>query len=401
MKYFEIATGYTSIPAKIGAATEKDVEGQTKSMVKMGYDVSIVDIRDKHRAPTNLPIIDVWMPQFFNSNKVVSLGFIHKVKRVLYSLSLTHKLHKIIKDNNKQEIYLHFHNQYNMFFFMKFSRKSLLKNVNIGYTVHSYIWYGKFEDIKETIRKRYFQEVFCCQNADRVFVLNDVVTKMLVENYNINKEKIRKIFNGVDTDVYDENIVTSSDIDNAKAKYGLSNYNIILQVGSICPRKNQLLSLELLLPILKQRDDIAFAYAGGIIDMEYAEKIQNMAKKNGLENRVKYCGEVSPGNDLNILYAMSKFTIFNSSAEAYGLVITESLSVSRPVFVNEHLIKSISYWKENEGLGIIRISEDFEQIVNRLLDDNDYYQDMKIKSRNVAYDKLSWDAATRLHMQYM
>ena len=67
MKYYEIATGYTSIPAKIGAATEKDVEGQTKSMVKMGYDVVIVDINDSDRADTNLPITEVYMPQFFNS----------------------------------------------------------------------------------------------------------------------------------------------------------------------------------------------------------------------------------------------------------------------------------------------------------------------------------------------
>ena len=204
MKYFEIATGYTSIPAKIGAATEKDVEGQTKSMVKMGYDVDIVDICDKYRAKTNLPIIDVYMPQFFNSNKVVSLGFIHKLKRVLYSISLTYKLHSLIK-STADSIYLHFHNQYNMFFFMKLTPKSLLKNVTIGYTVHSYIWYGKYEDIKEIIRKRYFQEVYCCQKADTIFVLNDVVTKMLVDNYQINPKKIKKIFNGVDTDVYDEN----------------------------------------------------------------------------------------------------------------------------------------------------------------------------------------------------
>ena len=89
MKYFEIATGYTSIPAKIGAATEKDVEGQTKSMVKMGYDVCIVDIKDSSRLQTDLPIIEVYMPKFFNSNKVVQLGFVHKIKRVLYSISFT------------------------------------------------------------------------------------------------------------------------------------------------------------------------------------------------------------------------------------------------------------------------------------------------------------------------
>ena len=400
MKYYEIATGYTSIPAKIGAATEKDVEGQTKSMLKMGYDVVIVDINDSDRADTNLPITEVYMPQFFNSAKVVSLGIVHKVKRVLYSISLTHKLHNIIR-KSKEPIYLHFHNQYNMFFFMKLTSKSLLKNVTIGYTVHSYIWYGKYENIKETIKKRYFQEVFCCQKADRLFVLNDVVTKMLVDNYSIDPTKIRKIFNGVDTDVYDETTVSDKEIEDTKAKYGLQGKTVVFQVGSICPRKNQLLSLQMMLPIMEKNKNLAFAYAGGIIDAEYAASIQNLAKKSGMKDRIVYCGEVPPGAELNKHYVMARFTMFNSSAEAYGLVITESLSASRPIFVNEHLIESISYWKENEGEGIIRITSDFEKKVDMLLNDEVYYQSMKLKSRKVAYDKLSWDASTRLHMQYM
>lgn len=400
MKYFEIATGYTSIPAKIGAATEKDVEGQTKSMVKMGYDVDIVDICDKYRAKTNLPIIDVYMPQFFNSNKVVSLGFIHKLKRVLYSISLTYKLHSLIK-STADSIYLHFHNQYNMFFFMKLTPKSLLKNVTIGYTVHSYIWYGKYEDIKEIIRKRYFQEVYCCQKADTIFVLNDVVTKMLVDNYQINPKKIKKIFNGVDTDVYDENLVPQEEIENLKKHYHLDNKTVILQIGSICPRKNQLKSLELLLPLMHENPDIAFAYAGGVIDETYAQSITGKAKEEGVEDRVVYCGEVSPGEELNKHYAMSKVTIMNSNAESYGLVITESLSVSRPVFLNSDLIESINYWKDNEGEGIIRITPNFKSDLKRILEDTQYYKSMKVKARRLAYDKLSWDASTRLHMTYM
>lgn len=120
-----------------------------------------------------------------------------------------------------------------------------------------------------------------------------------------------------------------------------------------------------------------------------------------MKDRIVYCGEVPPGAELNKHYVMARFTMFNSSAEAYGLVITESLSASRPIFVNEHLIESISYWKENEGEGIIRITSDFEKKVDMLLNDEVYYQSMKLKSRKVAYDKLSWDASTRLHMQYM
>lgn len=400
MKYFEIATGYTSIPAKIGAATEKDVEGQTKSMVKMGYDVYIVDIKDSSRLKTDLPIIEVYMPQIFNSNKVVQLGFVHKLKRVLYSISLTFKLHSIIR-KNKDEIYLHFHNQYNMFFFKKLTSKKMLKNVTIGYTVHSYVWFGKYAEIKSTIKKRYFQEVYCCQNADRVFVLNDVVTKMLVDNYSIDKEKIRKIFNGVDTDVYDDTRVTQQQIESLKEKYNLQGKTIVFQVGSICPRKNQLNSLELLAPIMANDKDLAFAYAGGIIDEVYAEQIKSRAAELNLSERVVYCGEISPGDELNMHYAMSKATIVNSTAEAYGLVITESMSCSRPVFVNGLLIDSINYWKDNEGEGIIRISDNFCDDMKRILEDESYYVGMCEKARKIAYDKLSWDASTRLHMTYM
>lgn len=400
MKYFEIATGYTSIPAKIGAATEKDVEGQTKSMLKMGYDVSIIDVKDLYRAETILPIEEVYLPQFFNSKKVVKLGIMHKVKRVLYSISLTFKLHRIIK-HSKEQIYLHFHNQYNMYFFMKLTPKSLLENVKIGYTVHSYVWFGKYDEIKETIKRRYFQEVYCCKHADTVFVLNDVVTRMLIENYDIDSKKIKKIFNGVDTDVYDETLSTPNEILSLRKKYGLECSDIVFQVGSICNRKNQYKTLEMLIPLMKRNRNIGYAYAGGIIDIEYAKSIENLAKTAGVSDRVVYCGEISPGKDLNMHYCMSKVTVVNSTAEAYGLVITESLSASRPVFVNSSLINSINYWKENLGEGILEINVDFEDKLVKLLNDDNFYQMMQVKARKLAYDKLSWDAATRLHMQYM
>ena len=45
MKVFEIGTGYTPIPATMGAATEIVVEELTKSFMKKGYDVCIVDIK--------------------------------------------------------------------------------------------------------------------------------------------------------------------------------------------------------------------------------------------------------------------------------------------------------------------------------------------------------------------
>lgn len=54
MKIFEIGTGYTSVPARMGAATEIVVAELTTSMRKLGEDVTIVDIKDKNRMPTRL-----------------------------------------------------------------------------------------------------------------------------------------------------------------------------------------------------------------------------------------------------------------------------------------------------------------------------------------------------------
>lgn len=156
MKIFEIGTGYTSVPARMGAATEIVVAELTTSMRKLGEDVTIVDIKDKNRMPTRLPITEAYMPQFFSSTDT-KLGIVHKLKRVLYSISLTGKLHSLIRQNRRERIMLHFHNQYNLFFFLKLTPKSLLKNVTIGYTVHSYIWFGKWDEVKDIIAKRYFR----------------------------------------------------------------------------------------------------------------------------------------------------------------------------------------------------------------------------------------------------
>ena len=38
--------------------------------------------------PTRLPITETYMPQFFSSTDT-KLGIVHKLKRVLYSISLT------------------------------------------------------------------------------------------------------------------------------------------------------------------------------------------------------------------------------------------------------------------------------------------------------------------------
>jgi glycosyltransferase involved in cell wall biosynthesis len=397
MKIFEIGTGYTSIPAKMGAATEIVVQELTTSMLNLGYDVTIIDIKDKNRIKSNLPIKEVYMPQYFSSTDT-SLGIIHKLKRVLYSISLTFKLRQLIrKEGNK--VILHFHNQYNLFFFLKMSPKSIRKRVIIGYTVHSYIWFGKWEKIKKIIKNKYFQEVYCCQHADKIFVLNNIISKMLVDHYMIDSHNIIKVINGVNTNIYNDKNINIEDINNIKNEYNLYNKKIVLQVGSICDRKNQIGTLKLLMPIMKKREDVFFIYAGGIIDPIYADKIQQLAEKENIKNRVIYIGETSPGYQLNLLYSLSNVTIMNSKSEAFALVIAESLSVGRPIFINDTIMQSLSFLGEKDGQGIIRITNNFEEDFNKLMTDEKYYIKMQELGRNFIVNEYSWNVAANQYIQ--
>lgn len=396
MRIIEIGTGYTSIPAQMGAATEIVVEELTKAMLKQGHNVTILDIKDRKRAKTDLPINEVYMPQLFSTGAVVKLGIVHKIKRVLYSISLAYKLCNIIKKSN-EHLFLHFHNQYNLYFFLKLTSEKQRRNVTIGYTVHSYIWFGDWESIKDVVNRRYFQEIYCCQHADRVFVLNDIVANMLETHYGVKKKNICKVINGVNIDVYNEQSASKDDLIDLRDKYGFSSKKVIFQVGSICDRKNQLGTLELLLPLMKRDEDIVFAYAGGVIDQEYALRIQEKAIEEGVSERVIYYGEVAPGKQLAQLYALSSVCIVNSKSESFALVIAEALSVPRPVFISESIINNLFFWKDNIGNGIILIDNEFEQTLQKVLYDTKYRNELQNKGRTFIETEYSWKKASIIY----
>ena len=330
MKIYEIGTGYTSIPAQMGAATEIIVEELTRSFIKLNKDVQIIDIADENRAETDLPIIEVKVPSVFTKADL-SLGILHKLKRVVYSVALALKLIRILQQAD-DEIVLHFHNQYNMFFFLLLVPEKYRKKAKVAYTNHNGYWSLPWEEAEPVLKKRYFQEIECMKKADIVFVLNEQTKQKAVQYLNVDENRIVRINNGVNTEVYKP--LTDSEIEQVKAKYNLNNKRIILQIGSVYENKGQKRIIEVLSPLLKKNDDVVFAYVGGIVDENYKEEIDNYIEDNDLTEKVFYLGMAKPGKELNELYNMAEFTVFQSNYEAFGLVVVESLSAGIPVIIS-------------------------------------------------------------------
>lgn len=382
MKIYEIGTGYTPIPAQMGAATEIVVEELTKALGKQGHDVSILDIAADERKPNSLPIIEVPVPAAFKGTDV-KLGIVHKLKRVIYSINLAKKLQKIIKENTG-ELVLHFHNQYNLFFFLKLTSRALRKKVKIAYTVHSYIWPGEWNEIKSTIKKRYFQEIYCVRHADFVLVLNDKTAEHFVKHLGVSKNKIYKVANGVNTDIY--SILSEEEKSSFKRSLGLEDKKIIFQVGSVCERKNQLGAVEMLASYLKEHGEVVYMYAGGIIDEEYKESLESFAKQNHISDQVMYTGELCPGEQLNKYYNIANLTVFPSKIESFGLVIIESLSSGTPVVLGDTPLFDLS-----SGYDIYSNEDEFIDYVKQNIDG----QNRGEKNRIEVVEKYSWDAVAR------
>ena len=386
MKLYEIGTGYTPIPAQMGAATEIVVEGLTRAFQKLNVPVEIIDIKATGRADTDLPIQEVWVPACFSGTDV-KLGLMHKLKRVVYSLCLTAKLRGILKNAEEQTV-LHFHNQYNLFFFLKLTPAKLRAKARIAYTVHSYIWPEEWEKIEETVRKRYFQEIYCVQHADDVLVLNDKTAEHFVQRLGVAPERIHKIGNGVDTDAY--HVLAQEKVDEFRREQNITGRKVIFQVGSVCDRKNQMGAVKMLSAYLKDHPDVIYLYAGGVIDEAYQQSILAFAAQQGISEQICYAGELCPGAVLNGYYNAADVTVFPSKVESFGLVIIESLCAGTPVLLGDKPLFPLQ-----EGYEIYNSEAEFVQLVDRMLC-GDYE---KTDVRREAAENYGWQNTAQTHLQ--
>jgi glycosyltransferase involved in cell wall biosynthesis len=379
MKIYEIGTGYTPIPAKIAAATESIVEELTRSFIKNGEDAEIIDIAAEDRGEIELPITEVTVPKMFTKSDV-SLGIMHKLKRVVYSIALSQRLKRILK-NTEERVVLHFHNQYNLFFFLKLVSKKLRKKALIAYTNHNGVWSLPLEQSETILKKRYFQEIEAMKKADVVFALNEKMRKNIIGYLNVLREKVVKIDNGVNTELYHP-LSEEKTEDIKKERFDFQEKQLILQVGSINENKGQARAVELLAPALKSDSSLVYGYIGEIVSEEYQQLIKKTARDLEVEKQVVYLGAVSPGCQMNEIYNTAAMTIFLSKYESFGLVCIESMAAGVPVLLcSDSLL--------NFGDGCIEGSpEDIQKNINDILNNN---LDKKKKiARENAVNNYSW-----------
>ena len=155
-----------------------------------------------------------------------------------------------------------------------------------------------------------------------IAVSNGMKRKILNEFPLVKEEQIKVVLNG--TDFHAEYI--RSDL---IRKYGIENKKILLCVGSLNERKNQLqiISVFAKQPVLMENICVIFCGSDGLDG-----KFQKEIIENNLSDSLIYAGAVS-SDDMKKYYSMADGLIMPSLAEGLSIAALEALAYGLPIIM--------------------------------------------------------------------
>lgn len=229
---------------------------------------------------------------------------------------------------------------------------------------------GKCRDVmKKTTR-------FLCVSqyvADQICMDDSAIGK-------IKKEKVRILYNCVDTDKF--KILSGKKNEDLKIKYGIKeNDKVLIFTGRLTEEKGAdvLLEAMTLLPDNIKALIVGSYHYNADVKSEFQDKLYGLAKK--LSDRVIFTGFIQH-EDLPYLYNLADIAVLPSMwEEPAGLTNLEAMACGIPVIttssggIPEYVGKSVILDRDED------LAKNISVEVMRLLQDKEYYYEMKEYSR--------------------
>lgn len=165
------------------------------------------------------------------------------------------------------------------------------------------------------------------KKVDLIFTVSNNTKNDIVNLLNIDKNKIRKIDEGVDI-----NLDLIPDFYTVKNKYNIPE-KYFLYVGRHDPYKNLnnlIKAYNLLPPEIKNQYKLVMA---GEKDDRYTPQLVELTKELGIQDKVLFIGSVD-SDDLVSIYKHAVFLIHPSLYEGFGLPIIEAMGYGVPIIAS-------------------------------------------------------------------
>jgi glycosyltransferase involved in cell wall biosynthesis len=208
--------------------------------------------------------------------------------------------------------------------------------------------------------KKFYNSIMT--RGDRVIAVSNFVKKYLLENYNIDKSKIRVISRGVDSVYYDSNKLDPIKITKFRQKYNVpQGMPVILLPARFTNWKGQ----KLLVQAIEKIKNLNF-YCIIVGDLakhqDYVSDVKDMISSKRLQKKIQVFGSES---DMLNLYGIADIILSTSiEPEAFGRTIIEAQSMEKLVIASN--IGGASETIEDEKTGLHFASTDANDLADKI-----------------------------------
>jgi len=221
---------------------------------------------------------------------------------------------------------------------------------------------------------------FVTKRLDRIITVSESSAADIHRYFNVPSKKIRVVYNGVDTDVFQKSNGVPKDTKR------------LIFVGNTDDRKKGI--LYLLQAMRGLGDDVKLTIVdGGAPRKKFAPKV---VSNYGLEDRVTFTGKIESTTDLAKLYSVSNIAIVPSLYEGFGFPAAEAMSCGLPVIASN--ISALPEVVGNGDCGILvppRDSDALASGIKRLLGDEELMTRMGQSARKRVQRLFSWEEAAK------
>jgi glycosyltransferase involved in cell wall biosynthesis len=172
--------------------------------------------------------------------------------------------------------------------------------------------------------------------GERVIAVSATIKKHILDNYNIEEEKICLIHGGFDAQKFCPEAVTVERVRLLREKW-LESHSctpVIILPGRLTYLKGQDILIESL-ALIKNRDFVCLLIGDTQDNPSYTQKIETLIKSHGLEEKILLVGHC---NDMPAALLLADIVISASSTrpEAFGKVAIESMAMGKPMIGTAH-----------------------------------------------------------------
>jgi glycosyltransferase involved in cell wall biosynthesis len=108
---------------------------------------------------------------------------------------------------------------------------------------------------------------------------------------------------------------------------------VLVSVGGICARKDQMFLVRQVLELAKEHPDLLLVLVGPDVEPDYADAVRAYVRDHSLERHVRFAGYAETPWDF---YRAADIMVFASHEEGFGTVVIEAMAYGLPV-VARHL----------------------------------------------------------------